>query len=44
LEKQDWYFVAGVLMWLMDKIVHYLERKEEKEKTNKNKTNKRKRK
>ena len=44
MEKQDWYFVAGVLMWLIDKIVHYLERKEEKEKTNKNKTNKRKRK
>ena len=44
MEKQDWYFVAGVLMWLIDKIVHCLERKEEKEKTNKNKTNKRKRK
>lgn len=37
MEKEDWYFVAGVLMWLIDKALHYLERKEQKEETRKNK-------
>ncbi len=44
MEKEDWYFIASVLMWLIDKALQYLERKEQKEKTCKNKQTKRQRK
>nr|DAM73821.1 MAG TPA: protein of unknown function UPF0542 [Caudoviricetes sp.] len=44
MEKEDWYFVIGVLMWLIDKIEHHIEnkekRKEKKKKTPKNKKHK----
>ena len=44
VEKEDWYFAIGVLMWLIDKIEHHIEnkekRKEKKKKTPKNKKHK----
>lgn len=40
MEKEDWYFVIGVLMWLIERIEHHIEnkekRKEKKKKTPKN--------
>ena len=36
LEKEDWYVIIGVLMWLIERIEHHIETKEKK-KTFKNK-------
>lgn len=42
MDKDDWYFVIGVLMWLIERIEHHIENKEKKKKTYKNKHRKRK--
>lgn len=44
MEKEDWYFVIGVLMWLIERSEHHIEnkekRKEKKKKTPKNQKHK----
>lgn len=36
MEKEDWYFIIGVLMWLIERIEHHIENKKKKTPNNRN--------